>query len=72
MLQLQFEVQLDEFGWALALEQVLFCSLILSRWVLPRGEVSRNQLSQLLLVQIGMAADIMELFEVFEERQVGL
>lgn len=71
-MQVQFQVSLDEFGWALALEQALFCSLILSRWVLPRGEVSRNQLSQLLLVQIGMAADIMELFEVFEESKVRI
>ncbi|XP_039257238.1 transmembrane protein 26-like [Styela clava] len=70
LLGLTIEIDFDEFGWALALEQTMFCILILSRWVLPRGEISRNQLSQLLLVHVGMAADIMELFEVFEEEKI--
>ncbi|XP_022090980.1 kanadaptin-like [Acanthaster planci] len=46
--------------WALALHQMLLFSLILGRWLLPKGELSRDQLSQLLLVQVGMAADILE------------
>lgn len=34
--------------------------LIVGRWLLPKGELTRDQLSQLLLVYIGMAADILE------------
>lgn len=39
--------------------------LIVGRWLLPKGELTRDQLSQLLLVYIGMAADIIEIFEAF-------
>ena len=34
--------------------------LILGRWLLPKGQLTRDQLSQLLLVYIGMAADMLE------------
>ena len=34
------------------------------------GELTRDQLSQLLLVYIAMAADIVELFEAFKEKEV--
>jgi hypothetical protein len=38
--------------------------------MLPKGKITRDQLSQLLLVYIGMAADILELFEAFKEEAV--
>ena len=38
---------------------------------MPKGSISKDQLSQILLVYLGMAADIMELFEVFKEEQVN-
>ncbi|XP_035698124.1 transmembrane protein 26-like [Branchiostoma floridae] len=57
-------------NWVLALEQILVFLLIIGRWLLPRGDLTRDELSQLLLVYIGMAADIVELFEVFEEENV--
>ncbi len=41
-------------------EQLLLFVLILGRWMLPKGKISRDELSQLLLVYIGMAADIIE------------
>jgi hypothetical protein len=56
--------------WAKILEQVLMLFLILGRWLLPKGDLTRDQLSQLLLVNIGMAADIIELFEAFREDNV--
>lgn len=56
--------------WAKVLEQFLMVNLILGRWLLPKGELTRGQLSQLLLVYIGMAADIVELFEAFKEDAV--
>ncbi|XP_077997306.1 transmembrane protein 26-like [Glandiceps talaboti] len=47
-------------SWVLALQQLLLGLLILGRWMLPKGDITRDQLSQLLLVYIGMAADILE------------
>lgn len=44
----------------MALQQQLIFVLILGRWMLPKGKLTRDQLSQLLLVYIGIAADILE------------
>lgn len=49
------------------IEQFLLLCLIFARWLLPRAGITRQQLSQLLLVNIGMGADILELFEAFKE-----
>lgn len=49
----------------------LIISLIIGRWLLPRGEITRDQLSALLLGYVGTAADILELFEVLEEQAVS-
>ncbi|XP_022102551.1 transmembrane protein 26-like isoform X2 [Acanthaster planci] len=46
--------------WSLALQQTLLFVLIVGRWLLPKGSLTRDQLSQLLLVYIGIAADILE------------
>ena len=40
--------------------------LIIGRWLLPKGDLTRDQLSQLLLVYIGTAADIIEFFDSFK------
>lgn len=48
-------------NWILALHQILLILLILGKWLLPvAGELSRDQLSQLLLMFVGTAADILE------------
>ena len=47
----------------------IFC-LTLLRWLLPKGFMSRDQFSQLMLVYTGMAADIAEIFEAFRESKV--
>ncbi|CBY39217.1 unnamed protein product [Oikopleura dioica] len=58
----------DEGVWILGLHQVLLFFLVLGRWMLPRGGISREQLSQLLLVFIGTGADILEFVsETIEE-----
>ncbi|KAJ8013914.1 hypothetical protein DPEC_G00034770 [Dallia pectoralis] len=47
--------------WILALHQVLLILLIVGKWLLPLGGgVSRDELSQLLLIFVGIAADILE------------
>ena len=38
----------------------MLCFLIIGRWLLPKGVLTRDQLSQLLLEYIAMAPDIME------------
>ncbi|XP_076833703.1 transmembrane protein 26 [Brachyhypopomus gauderio] len=47
--------------WILALHQVLLILLIIGKWFLPLGGgVTRDELSQLLLIFVGTAADILE------------
>lgn len=63
-------VKLDPDTWREVLEQSMLFLLIIGRWMLPRGTLTRDQLSQLLVVYIGSASDVMELFVVFEEPEV--
>ncbi len=53
-----------------AIEHTMLLLLIISRWLLPKGDITRDQLSQLLFVYIAVASDIMELHTLFEERPV--
>ncbi|CAJ1067108.1 transmembrane protein 26-like [Xyrichtys novacula] len=47
--------------WILALHQILLILLIVGKWLLPLGGgVTREELSQLLLIFVGTAADILE------------
>ncbi|KAJ6661560.1 hypothetical protein lerEdw1_013799 [Lerista edwardsae] len=47
--------------WMLCLHQTFLLLLIIGRWLLPiGGEITRDQLSQLLLMFVGTAADILE------------
>ncbi|XP_052069782.1 transmembrane protein 26-like [Mytilus californianus] len=63
-------VKLDADTWVSVLEQSMLFIFILARWMLPRGRITRDQLSQLLFVYIGSASDVMELFVVFEEPEI--
>ena len=58
--------------WTLALEQILIFALVLAKWIAPKGGMSLDELSQLLLVNIAAGADIIELMETFNEEQVRL
>ena len=51
---------------------LMMIMLTMLRWLLPKGEMSRDQFSQLMLVYTGMAADIAEIFEAFRESKVRL
>jgi len=44
--------------------------IVIGRWLLPRGGVSREALSDLLIDYLGMASDIMELFALFDQVEV--
>jgi len=62
---------IENRDWVRTLEQILLLILILGRWMLPKGKLTHDQLSQLLLVYIGTAADIVEFFEAFNEEKVN-
>lgn len=48
-------------NWILALHQTLLVLLIVGKWLMPiEGGLTRDQLSQLLLIFVGTAADILE------------
>ncbi|XP_026465093.1 transmembrane protein 26, partial [Ctenocephalides felis] len=65
------EIQLSAETWVTLIEQFLMLILIVGRWMLPKGDLTRDQLSQLLLVYIGTAADIIEFFDSFKEDKVA-
>ncbi|KAL4640990.1 transmembrane protein 26-like [Arapaima gigas] len=47
--------------WILALHQILLILLIVGKWLLPiGGGITKDELSQLLLIFVGTAADILE------------
>ena len=70
VLDFKLNIALKPEQWTRILEQIVLVVLILGRWLLPKGKLSRDQFSQLMLVYIGMAADIVEIFEAFRESKV--
>ncbi|XP_015192440.2 transmembrane protein 26-like isoform X3 [Lepisosteus oculatus] len=62
--------QLEPQNWVLGLEQTMLIVLVLGRWLMPKGDLSRDQLSQLLMVYVGLGADILDIFEIFKEKEV--
>lgn len=63
-------MQLDPENWAAGLEQTMLIVLVLGRWLMPKGDMSRDQLSQLLMVYVGLGADILDIFDTFKEPEV--
>jgi hypothetical protein len=44
--------------------------IILGRWILPKGDISHSALSQLLLVYLSLASDILDLLTLFNEQEI--
>lgn len=44
--------------------------IILGRWILPKGNISHSALSQLLLVYLSLASDILDLLTLFGEQEI--
>lgn len=63
-------VQLEPNLLVSLLEQTLLFLLIVCRWLLPRGDITRHELSQLLFVFLGIASDNMTLFDLFHKEPV--
>uniref|UniRef100_A0A3Q2W2H8 Transmembrane protein 26 n=1 Tax=Haplochromis burtoni TaxID=8153 RepID=A0A3Q2W2H8_HAPBU len=57
-------------NWVAGLEQTMLIVLVLGRWLMPKGDMSRDQLSQLLMVNVGLGADILDIFDTFKEPEV--
>ena len=51
---------------------MLIFVLVFSKWIAPKGEMTNQEMSQLLLVTIAAGADILELLETFGESNVIL
>ncbi|KAK2841249.1 hypothetical protein Q7C36_012828 [Tachysurus vachellii] len=61
---------LEPENWVAGLEQTMLIVLVLGRWLMPKGDMSRDQLSQLLMVYVGLGADILDIFDTFKEPEV--
>ena len=70
LFSLQGIVELDPENWVAGLEQTMLIVLVLGRWLMPKGDMSRDQLSQLLMVYVGLGADILDIFDTFKEPEV--
>lgn len=60
------EISLSTETWITLIEQFLMLILIIGRWMLPKGDLTRDQLSQLLLVYIGILKNNFVLFLSFQ------
>lgn len=52
------------------MEQGLVLILVIGRWLLPKGDITRDELSQLLLIYIGTGADIMEFAGIIHDGNI--
>ncbi|CAF0943685.1 unnamed protein product [Didymodactylos carnosus] len=59
-------------GDTVAVELSFMIFIILGRWILPRGKISHSALSQLLLVYLSLASDILDLLTLFNEKEIYL
>ncbi len=55
----------DEWVWLL--QQTMLVVIILGRWLLPKGDLTRGQLSTLLLNYVAVSSDIVDFFTVTDE-----
>ncbi|XP_076857366.1 transmembrane protein 26 [Brachyhypopomus gauderio] len=61
---------LDPETWVVGLEQTMLIVLVLGRWLMPKGDMSRDQLSQLLMVYVGLGADVLDVLDTFKQSEV--
>ncbi|UJR36406.1 hypothetical protein I4U23_029129 [Adineta vaga] len=55
---------------AMIVEITFMFIIILGRWILPKGDISHSALSQLLLVYLSLASDILDLLTLFNEHEI--
>lgn len=52
------------------LEQAMMFLIIICRWLLPRGRINRNTISQLLIMYSAISADILDFSEIMDQDQI--
>lgn len=64
--------EFDEDIWASLIQQSMLLVIIVARWTFPvyNYEISRDQISQLLFLLLGVGFDIIDLFALFDEQKV--
>nr|KAG5703978.1 hypothetical protein BaRGS_032067 [Batillaria attramentaria] len=68
--QMKISFKLGKDVLVAVIEQTLLLVLVLCRWALPRGDITRQELSQLLFLFLSIGSDIMQLFELFNQKAV--
>lgn len=68
MFQQMISLSVDD--WVVATEVTFLMIIIVGRWLLPKGKITRSALSQLLLVYLSLASDMIDLLSIFQEDQV--
>ena len=62
----------EDVDWIMTFHQLLLFIIVLGRWVLPRGDISRDELSQLLLIFIGTGNGlVIRIFQIHFEVKLG-
>ncbi|XP_033760018.1 transmembrane protein 26-like [Pecten maximus] len=61
---------LTDETWVFTIEQTFLLLIIFARWILPKGRLTRDKLSQLLFVFLSKASDVTDFFQLFDENQV--
>lgn len=64
------KIQYSSNEWVNGVEQSLMVLLIFGRWLLPKGDLSHEQVSQILFVYLAYASDILEILEIFKEKEI--
>ncbi|XP_075045698.1 transmembrane protein 26-like [Mixophyes fleayi] len=54
-----------------AMEEMLILVLVVGRWLMPKGDMNRDQLCQLLLMYIALGADILDILQLIKEPTVN-
>ncbi|XP_061700965.1 transmembrane protein 26 isoform X2 [Syngnathoides biaculeatus] len=63
-------MKINPEDWVTGLEQTMLIVLVIGRWLMPMGHLSRDQLSQLLMVYVGLGADILDIFDTFRQQEI--
>jgi hypothetical protein len=59
-------------NFAMYVEVTMMLIIIIGRWVMPKAGVTRSELSQLLLVYMSLASDIIDLLSVLAGKGIDL
>ncbi|XP_068096766.1 transmembrane protein 26-like isoform X2 [Hyperolius riggenbachi] len=53
------------------LEETVILVLVIGRWLMPKGGLTRDQLSQLLLTYLALGADILDVLQLIKETKIN-